>query len=224
MSITQTIDSLPSAPSRSEPSTFASLADAFVDGMVSFQAQCNTWATQANDLGQTCSAAAVNCQTTETSVIALVSATVYSALTTYTFPDAVISSNGHTYRCISSTGVIGDNPATSTAGNWRAISTRASPTVTVTASSPVVAEDGTVYGLDTTSGAITLTLPGSPIEGVTRVGVFDPEGTWDTNAVTLNRNGNQIMGLASNCICDLPYDGFDLLFVGAGNGGWRFFT
>jgi len=51
--------------------------------------------------------------------------------------------------------------------------------------------------VDTTSIAITITLPPSPVIGQ-RVKIADYAGTWATNNVTVARNGSNINGAAAN--------------------------
>jgi hypothetical protein len=49
------------------------------------------------------------------------------------------------------------------------------------------------YFVDTTSGAITVTLPATPSAGDI-VGLVDYAGTFDTNALTIDGNGEDIEG------------------------------
>lgn len=67
----------------------------------------------------------------------------------------------------------------------------------------------TLYPVDTTSGAITATLPASPAQG-DRIGFYDAAGTWDTNNLTIGRNGNNIAGAALDLIADVEWVGFTL--------------
>lgn len=53
---------------------------------------------------------------------AAANATAYSGSATYNYPDTVIGSDGHAYRCID-TGVTGDDPVGSTTGDWQPITT-----------------------------------------------------------------------------------------------------
>ena len=56
--------------------------------------------------------------------------------------------------------------------------------------------------VDTTGGALTATLPLSPVAGDV-IEFFDAKGQFGTNALTLGRNGNPINGQASDFICDI---------------------
>jgi len=69
---------------------------------------------------------------------------------------------------------------------------------------------------DTGAGAWTLTLPASPTEGQ-QVHVADHGGDWATNALTIDGNGNNIEGVASQAYA-LANDVFILVFDG---GEWR---
>jgi hypothetical protein len=81
---------------------------------------------------------------------------------------------------------------------------------------------------DTSGGAFTVTLPATPATGA-QVIVADPTGDWDTNNLTIDRNGKTISGVAEDLVCDisgasvqLVYDGTATWAVYAqvgGNGG-----
>ena len=59
------------------------------------------------------------------------------------------------------------------------------------------AVSGNGYFVNTTSGAITVTLPSSPSAGDI-VGIKDYANTADTNAITIGRNGSNIDGTAAD--------------------------
>ena len=66
-----------------------------------------------------------------------------------------------------------------------------------------------IYPVDTTSGAITATLPASPVQG-DRIAFYDAAGTWDTNNLTVGRNGNNIVGAALDLVANVEWVGFTL--------------
>jgi Ran-binding protein 9/10 len=60
---------------------------------------------------------------------------------------------------------------------------------------------------NTSGGAFTITLPGSPSFG-TNIAVVDKFKTWDQSGknLTIARNGQTIEGLAENLVCDVVGD------------------
>jgi len=74
----------------------------------------------------------------------------------------------------------------------------------------VTAKEG--YFVNTTSGAITATLPSSPTIG-DFVSFIDYAGTFDTNNLTIARNGKPIQGDASDLTVSIERAGFTLVFV-----------
>jgi hypothetical protein len=70
---------------------------------------------------------------------------------------------------------------------------------TTAKTSPFTAAAGTGYFVNTTSGAVTVTLPASPTAGDV-VAFKDYASQWNTNQVTLCNNGNKINGV---CVLQL---------------------
>jgi hypothetical protein len=68
---------------------------------------------------------------------------------------------------------------------------------TTAKTSPLTVASGNGYFINTTGGAITVTLPSSPSAGDI-VAIKDYAGTFNSNAVTLGRNGSKING---SCAC-----------------------
>ena len=79
----------------------------------------------------------------------------------------------------------------------------------------VTAKEG--YFVDTTSTAITATLPTSPTIG-DFVSFIDYAGTFDTNNLTVARNGNPIQGSATDLTVATERAGFTLVYVDATQG------
>ena len=75
---------------------------------------------------------------------------------------------------------------------------------------------------NTTSGAFTVTLPASPAKGDT-IRFIDVANTFDTNALTVARNGQPIMSAADNLTVSTEGAAFDLIYYDA-TRGWRIFT
>jgi hypothetical protein len=75
---------------------------------------------------------------------------------------------------------------------------------------------------DTSGGAFTVTLPASPVKGDS-VRIFDVADTFDSNNLTIDRNGNPIMGDAANMVVSTEGAAFELVFYD-GTQGWRIIT
>jgi hypothetical protein len=73
----------------------------------------------------------------------------------------------------------------------------------------VTAKEG--YFVNTTSAAITATLPASPTIG-DFVSFIDYAGTFDTNNLIIARNGKNIQGLAEDLTVSVERAGFTLVF------------
>ena len=90
---------------------------------------------------------------------------------------------------------------------------------TTAKTSPLTISSGNGYFINTTGGAITVTLPSSPSAGDI-VALKDYANTWDTYNVTLGRNGSKING---NCLCatlDTEAQSITLIYVD-GTKGWQ---
>lgn len=71
--------------------------------------------------------------------------------------------------------------------------------------------------IDTTSGAVTVTLPLSPIQG-DEIRFIDVSGTFDTNNLTIARNGKPIQGEVSNMTVTTERAAFSLIYYDATQG------
>ena len=76
---------------------------------------------------------------------------------------------------------------------------------------------GRGYFMNTTSGALTLTLPASPNAGDI-VAVKDYANTFDTNNLTIARNGSNIGGAASDSVLSTEGTSITLVYVDATKG------
>ena len=79
------------------------------------------------------------------------------------------------------------------------------------------ATNGDGFFVDTTSQAITVTLPSSPSAG-NIVAVADYAGTAGTNAITIARNGSPIEGSTEDATLDTDRDTVTLVYVDATQG------
>ena len=84
-----------------------------------------------------------------------------------------------------------------------------------TANFTAVAGEG--YAINTTSAAITVTLPGSASVGDT-IELVDYAGTWTTNNVTVDVNGLKMKGQAGNLMLRGERYGIKLVYVDATQG------
>jgi hypothetical protein len=84
------------------------------------------------------------------------------------------------------------------------------------------AVSGTGYFVNTTSGAVTVTLPATPSAGDI-VYVKDYTGTFLTNACTVARNGSNIRGAASDFDLEKNNSGGVFIYVDA-TEGWQVFV
>jgi hypothetical protein len=98
--------------------------------------------------------------------------------------------------------------ATNTGGvvDWQAV---------VTGNTNMVVGNG--YFVNTTSGAVTMTLPSSAVRG-DEVWIVDYAGTFDTNNLTVGRNSHKIQGDASDLTVSTERAGFTLVYVDATQG------
>ena len=73
------------------------------------------------------------------------------------------------------------------------------------------------YPINTTSSAITVTFPASPVAG-NIIQLSDYAGTWQTNNVTINPNGKNITGSASNFVCATKRESIAFVYIDATQG------
>ena len=85
----------------------------------------------------------------------------------------------------------------------------------VTGNTVMVASRG--YFVNTTSGAVTMTLPSSPSLG-DEVSIIDYAGTFDSNNLTVGGNSQPIMGTAADLTVSTERAGFTLVYVDSTQG------
>ena len=90
---------------------------------------------------------------------------------------------------------------------------------TTAKTSPLTVASGNGYFINTSGGAITITLPASPSAGDI-VAFKDYANTWDTNNVTLARNGSKINGVCSCGNLNTESQSVTLIYVD-GTKGWQ---
>ena len=92
---------------------------------------------------------------------------------------------------------------------------------TTAKTSPFTAVSGDGFFVNTTGGAITVTLPSSPSAGDI-VAFADYANTWGTacKGVTVCRNGSKINGVCTNATLDTEGQSVTLIYVD-GTRGWK---
>ena len=103
-------------------------------------------------------------------------------------------------------------------GQWTNAATSAPPFTEVTGNTTM--EVGGQYFANTSGGAFTLTLPGSPSIG-DQITIIDAAGTAGTNNITIGRNGNRIQGQSQDLLIDSNRAAFTLVYYNFING-WLF--
>ena len=81
------------------------------------------------------------------------------------------------------------------------------------------AVSGEGYFINTTSGAVTMTLPASPSVGDI-VAFKDYAGTFDTNNLTIDRNGSNVIGGTNNPVISVEGQAGTLVY-GDATQGWQ---
>ena len=91
-----------------------------------------------------------------------------------------------------------------------------------------VSADGTTLAnrqqawCNTSGGAFTVTLPASPVKGDS-IRIFDVAKRFDSNNLTIGRNGEPIMGDAADLVVSTQGAAFELVYYD-GSQGWRIIT
>ena len=88
---------------------------------------------------------------------------------------------------------------------------------TTAKTSPFTAVSGKGYFVNTTSGGVTVTLPSSPSAGDI-VAIKDYANTFDSNNVTLCRNGSKISGGCVNAVVATEGQSISMVYVDATKG------
>jgi hypothetical protein len=89
---------------------------------------------------------------------------------------------------------------------------------TVVSSSQAVS-NRQLIAADTSAGSFTLTLPANPAAG-DAIDIFDYSDTFDTNPLTIGRNGKNIEGEAEDLVANVEGAYFTLIFTGDSRG-WQ---
>ena len=117
--------------------------------------------------------------------------------------DGFVVNDGGTMKTIPASDIKTYNPGGTA---WQSV---------VTSNTTMVAGRG--YFVDTTSSAITMTLPSSASQGDT-IQIIDYAGTADTNNITIGRNSHKIQGDAADLTVSTERAAFSLVYVDATQG------
>ena len=90
---------------------------------------------------------------------------------------------------------------------------------TTAKTSPFTGVSGKGYFVNTTSGSVTVTLPASPSAGDI-IAIKDYANTFDTNSVSIGRNGSKINGVCSCSTLVTESQSVTLIYVDA-TKGWQ---
>ena len=90
---------------------------------------------------------------------------------------------------------------------------------TTAKTSPFTAVSGDGFFVNTSGGAVTVTLPSSPNAGDI-VSIADYTNTFCTHAVTVGRNGSKIGGVCADAVLETQGQSITLVYVD-GTEGWK---
>jgi|APGre2960657423_1045063.scaffolds.fasta_scaffold12463_3 hypothetical protein len=163
-------------------------------------------------------------------------------VTTYSYGTATWIWNGSAWKLVSQPGYTGSAGSTGFTGSSGSLGYTGSAGAGYTGSASTVvgytgsrggyvewqsgqtsnfaAVAGKGYFTDTTSSAITATLPASATLG-DEITFVDVAGTFDTNNLTVARNGHKIQGDASDLTVSVERAAFTLVYYNV-NQGWIF--
>jgi hypothetical protein len=89
---------------------------------------------------------------------------------------------------------------------------------TTAKTSPFTSESGKGYFVNTTGGSVTVTLPASP-SGGDIVSIKDYADTFDTNSITIGRNGSKIASQCNDAVVTTEGASITMIYVD-GTQGW----
>ena len=117
--------------------------------------------------------------------------------------DGFVVNDGGTMKTIPASDIKTYNPGGTA---WQSV---------ITSNTTMVAGRG--YFVNTTSGAITMTLPSSASQGDT-IQIIDYAGTADTNNITIGRNSHKIQGDSADLTVSTERAAFSLVYADATQG------
>lgn len=213
----------PTAPSTSDPTTFATRADALVAWHATNVTELGALQTDVAAKQTTASAAAVTAAADAVAAAASAAAAATSAGaaiwvsgTTYAIGDVRYSPvNQRIYRRTTTGAGTTDPSADPT--NWAVVDGGNPTWVIKTANYTAVA--GEALMCNTTAGAFTITLPATPTASHV-VRIADYAGTFATYNLTVGRNALKIMGLSEDMTISTNNTSITLTYIDS-TQGWR---
>lgn len=91
------------------------------------------------------------------------------------------------------------------------------PKTEVVSAAKTLTSNGPIYFVDTSAGSFTLTLPTPNLND--RISIYDTTGSFETNPLTISRNGSLIIGVSEDLSMDVNNAKTELVYVG-GSLGW----
>ena len=135
--------------------------------------------------------------------------TAYSLTFKATGATGFVLKQGKTYLCYHNGTDIINTDIGSGGISWQAVK--------INSDSPITSVSGEGYFLNTTAGVITINLPTTPAQG-DEIRFIDYAGTFDTNNLTVGRNGHKIQGLVSDLVVSTERAAFGLIYCDATQG------
>lgn len=221
--ITTFVTPYTTTPSRQSPATFSADRDTRLQEEATRIPQQNSMATEMNAVAVEVNTNAVTAtaqaeSATASAASALAAANykgAWSGLTGAANVPYAVSHNGYYWQLTSNLAdVTAKEPGVD--AEWLLIPATIR-WVAISAATDAVNNTG--YMVDTSGGAVTLTLPASPSAG-DRVSYLDAAGTFRANNLTIGRNSEKIMGVAEDLTCSTQYESGELIYTDATNG-WR---
>jgi hypothetical protein len=105
-------------------------------------------------------------------------------------------------------------------GSNETLTIAAAPSTWLTKTGAYTALDQDRIFVDTSGGAVTITLPASPTVG-DQVNFVDSKYTFDSNALTVGRNSSKIANTTADLVVNTEGAAFGLVFSGA-DVGWTY--